>query len=57
LSLRVVVDDLQRGLLRAVPISDVDLTRGLRAVWRPGNPPPAPLLSSLAASASFRCPF
>ncbi len=57
LSLQVVADDLQRGLLRAVPISDVDLTRGLRAVWRPGNPPPAPLLSTLTAAATLRSPL
>lgn len=57
LPLQVVADDLQRGLLPAVPISDVDLTRDLRAVWLAGNPQPAPLLSTLTAAATLRPAF
>ena len=41
LSRLAVTDDIAIGRLRAVPITDLDLRRDLRAVWLGGRTPPA----------------
>jgi DNA-binding transcriptional LysR family regulator len=52
LSHLVVADDLATGRLRAVPITGLDLTRALRAIWLGSRTPPAGPVRDLIALAT-----
>lgn len=56
LSRLAVRDDVATGRLAEVPVSDVDLSRRLRAVWRHGERPPAPALELLRIAAHAQSP-